>query len=285
VLRVTGETLIALGLLVLVFTAFELWGTGLLQRSTQRTITTLITQYLPAPLHHLPVGPPTPLPASPAPVDGSWIGTLSIPTIHVNQVIVQGTETTDLRVGPGHYRSTPLPGEAGNVAIAGHRTTWAAPFRHLDALTGNDPIVITTPRGHFLYRVTAKFVVDPTDLRVVAPTTANVLTLTTCNPPYSAATRLVIRARLAAVQPANVVITVPVRRVVTRVLTTLVRGHQGWWPVLSNGTLLVLLVTLGRRGVRRVRHPVLLVLGLLLVALPLLWLLCTGVAWLLPAGI
>ena len=79
---------------------------------------------------------------------------LRIAKIGLNKVIVQGTSTADLRQGPGHYPGTPLPGEQGNAAIAGHRTTYGAPFYNLDELAPGDLIEITTVQGTFTYRVT-----------------------------------------------------------------------------------------------------------------------------------
>jgi sortase A len=111
-------------------------------------------------------------------------------------VIVQGTGTDDLRRGPGHYLGTPLPGQAGNAAIAGHRTTYGAPFGNLDKVAPGDPIVVSTPEGDFQYDATRSVVVDPNDVSVIAPTPANQLTLTTCTPRYSAAQRLVVQASL-----------------------------------------------------------------------------------------
>ena len=83
---------------------------------------------------------------------GQPIGRLRIPRIGIDFVVVQGTDGTSLRRGPGHYPDTPMPGRRGTVAIAGHRTTWLAPFRGLDRMRNGDPIVVETPYGRFLYR-------------------------------------------------------------------------------------------------------------------------------------
>jgi len=110
--------------------------------------------------------------------------------------VVEGTNTPDLRKGPGHYVGTPLPGQAGNAAIAGHRTTYGHPFYNLDSVKIGDPIVLTTLQGIFVYDATKSFVVSPSDSTVVDNVIANQLTLTTCNPRFSASTRLVVQAEL-----------------------------------------------------------------------------------------
>ena len=148
-------------------------------------------------LDKLPTGPPVTAPTTAAPAEGEPIGDIRIPVIGINQVVVEGTNTPDLRKGPGHYIGTPLPGQAGNVAIAGHRTTYGHPFYNLDSVKVGDPIVLTTLQGIFVYDATKSFVVSPSDTSVVDNVFANLLTLTTCNPRFSASTRLVVQATLA----------------------------------------------------------------------------------------
>ncbi|HEY1733439.1 MAG TPA: class E sortase, partial [Acidimicrobiales bacterium] len=125
-------------------------------------------------------------------------GTIQIPSIGLDQVFVEGVATAELAMGPGHYPGTPLPGERGNVAIAGHRTTYAHPFYDLDQVTPGGTIVLTTAQGIFVYTADAEQVVQPTDVAVVGSSSRAVLTLTTCNPRYSAATRLVVTATLTS---------------------------------------------------------------------------------------
>ncbi len=95
---------------------------------------------------------------------GDPIGTLVIPEIGVDQVVVEGTGSAQLAVGPGHYVATPLPGQPGNVGIAGHRTTHGRPFYDLNDLVTGDPITVTTLQGTFRYLVVRSEVVAPTDL-------------------------------------------------------------------------------------------------------------------------
>ncbi len=106
-------------------------------------------------------------------------------------------QLTDLAKGPGHYPGTPLPGQIGNAAIAGHRTTHGAPFYNLDALAPGDKILVQTLAGTYTYVVSRKpFTVKPTAYYVVANTKDAQLTLTSCHPRYSAAERIVVKARL-----------------------------------------------------------------------------------------
>ncbi len=127
------------------------------------------------------------------------MGLLSIPKIGLLDAIVEGVGEAQLEQGPGHYPGTSLPGEAGNVAIAGHRTTYAHPFYNLDALSPGDNIYILTAQGLFQYTVSGSQVVAPTDVAVLDTVPGkSTLTLTTCNPRYSAAQRLVVTANLDA---------------------------------------------------------------------------------------
>jgi sortase A len=112
-------------------------------------------------------------------------------------VFVEGTNTGDLRKGPGHYTGTPLPGQDGNASIAGHRTTYGHPFYNLDSVKKGDPIVVTTLQGIFVYDTISSQVVSPSDVSVISNVLANWLTLTTCNPRFSASTRLIVHAKLA----------------------------------------------------------------------------------------
>jgi len=128
---------------------------------------------------------------------GHVVAHLVIPSIDVNTYVVQGTADRDLAQGPGHYLGTPLPGQTGNAAIAGHRTTYGAPFYRLGQLADGARIDLTDTSGRtWSYQVFRRLVVAPADVSVLDPTKAALLTLTTCNPPFSATNRLVIRARL-----------------------------------------------------------------------------------------
>jgi sortase A len=134
--------------------------------------------------------------------DGSPVGRIRIPRIGASFVVVKGTDTSDLESGPGIYPETVFPGMAGTTAIAGHRTTYLAPFRHVDQLRSGSVIHLDMPYAHFTYTVVAKRVVDPTD---VSAAVGNVgysrLVLSACTPLFSAAKRLLIYARLTRTVP------------------------------------------------------------------------------------
>jgi len=205
VLRTIGQVLVFVGIVVILFTAYQLWGTGLFEARSQDHLRTELEHVIarraldapdpaPSPAGTLPALAPLVLP----PPTGAPIGILRIPSIGLDQVVVEGVGTAQLRSGPGHYPETPLPGEAGNVAIAGHRTTYAHPFYDLSDVRPGAAIDISTAQGQFLYRATGTIVVSPSDVAVLDPIGRATLTLTTCNPPYSAASRLVLRATLSA---------------------------------------------------------------------------------------
>jgi sortase A len=126
---------------------------------------------------------------------GDAIAKIELPTINKTAYVVEGTDTGDLRKGPGHYPDTPLPGEHGTVAIAGHRTTYGAPFRHIDSLHNGDRITIAMPDGTFVYRVYKTKVVDATALWVKRRVGFDQLILSACHPLHSAAQRIVVFAR------------------------------------------------------------------------------------------
>ena len=132
---------------------------------------------------------------------GRPLGELRIPRIDAHFVVVQGTGAASLRRGPGHYLGTALPGQAGTVGIAGHRTTYGAPFRHLDALRRGDAITVKMPYGSFVYRVEGTRIVAPEDVSSLRDAGRQRLVLTACHPLYSAAKRLVVLARLERSAP------------------------------------------------------------------------------------
>jgi sortase A len=138
------------------------------------------------------------------PLRGDALGKLQIPSIEVSEYVVEGTDADNLRKGPGHYPDTPLPGQHGTSAIAGHRTTYGAPFRNLDKLKHNDRIIVELPYGTFVYRVDRTQVVDDSALWVTKRVGHDQLVLTACHPLYSAAQRIVAFARLTERRPAIV---------------------------------------------------------------------------------
>jgi sortase A len=130
---------------------------------------------------------------------GHAIGRIDIDRIGLNMVVIQGTDTASLQKGPGHYAVTPIPGQPGTVAIAGHRTTYLAPFRHIDEIRDGDEIRLEMPYAAFTYTVEKHEVVDPGDVGIIKPVGYDRLVLTACHPPYSAAHRYAIFAKLSRI--------------------------------------------------------------------------------------
>jgi len=186
-----GRTLIGTGVLILLFVAYELWGTGLFEHRSQHELRQAAP---PAPTcgEGSAITNPTP-PATP---EGEAVAVIKICKIGVEKAVVNGVGDEDLKKAPGHYPTTPLPGQPGNAAIAGHRTTYGAPFFRLDELDIGDPILVSTTQGRFRYEVSSKEVVTPSHTQVLDNTPDNRLTLTTCEPRFSAAKRLIVVAAL-----------------------------------------------------------------------------------------
>jgi sortase A len=128
--------------------------------------------------------------------DGDPVGRIRIPAIGLSEVFVEGTGAGDLRRGPGHYPATPLPGQRGTVAIAGHRTTYGAPFHDVDELDPGDRIELDMPYGRFTYRVERLRIVAPTATEVTDKVSFDRLVLSACHPLYSAAQRIIVFAKL-----------------------------------------------------------------------------------------
>jgi sortase A len=172
-----------------------------------------------------------------------------IPKIGVDKYVVQGTSDDDLRRGPGHYPGTVLPGQKGNAAIAGHRTTYGAPFFKLNELHVGDLIDVTDLQGRrWVYTVSQPpLVVNPSDVAVLDPTPFAQLTLTTCNPRFSATSRLIVVARLNGQRPVAAPKTSPASSPTTpgdapQTIDSLGSGnHHALWPALGFGALVVLL--------------------------------------------
>ncbi len=202
-----GSTLIAAGLLVFLFVGYQLWGTGIEAAQSQQRLGDSFEDLATTSSGVIGSGgagssgvdnaAQAPDPVTVA--NGDPLAVIEIPAIGVSKYVVAGVDTADLKKGPGHYPNTPLPGELGNAAIAGHRTTYGEPFRQLDELEIGDEITVTDLVGRtFTYLVTGQRIVTPQDSWVVDtvdPTVAT-LTLTTCHPEFSARQRLIVFAQL-----------------------------------------------------------------------------------------
>jgi sortase A len=210
-LRGLGQTLITFGVVVLLFCVYELEVTGLYTAQQQDRLGRQLTQQW----AQEPITPAQPgQPARPVPVAlslGGALARLHVPRFGAQyaEVVVEGVATEDLKRGPGHYPGTALPGALGNVVLSGHRTTYGQPFNRLDELSPGDAVVLETRDTWFTYRVTGTTIVSPTAIEVTYPVpgragqppTQHLLTMTTCNPKYSARQRLVVRAVLQGQLP------------------------------------------------------------------------------------
>ena len=214
-----GRTLMAAGVLILLFVAYEVWGTNLQEASAQRQLsrdfgaqlqharsTTTTTAVKPPPTTSAtPTTRPGGIVATPAttppalapinmavPADGAAMAEIQIPKIGVDKTVVQGVTLDQLKRGPGHYPGTPLPGQKGNAAIAGHRTTYGAPFHNIDQVGVGDEIIVVTTYGTFHYKVDSTQIVSPSASEVLLDKGDNRITLTACHPKYSAEKRIIV---------------------------------------------------------------------------------------------
>ena len=220
VLSTVGKLFIAIGVLLLGFVAFQLWGTSLEHNRGQDELAAGLAQNVgdaPAQSETADLAEVTetlaqvdPVTASPVPppANGEAAGIIEIPKIGVAEVFVQGVTKADLKKGPGHYPETPMPGQAGNAGIAGHRTTYGAPFNRLDELAPGDEIITYTSQGEFRYEVLPPpegvgiergpgwYTVRPDQVEVLNDFGDNRITLTACHPKRSARQRIIVHAQL-----------------------------------------------------------------------------------------
>ncbi|HYN30763.1 MAG TPA: class E sortase [Dermatophilaceae bacterium] len=215
VVGVLGELLIAAGLLVLLFVAWQLWWTDVAAgRDQAATVSALSDQFEER-------GGGSGTPATPGATGATGGTSQGIPegafaVVRIPRLggdwatpVLPGTDAETLRHGLGHYEDTAAPGKVGNFALAGHRTTWGRPLHDIDRLVAGDRIVVETQAGWSVYAVTSAEVVAPTAVEVIAPVpdqpgaepTEAWLTLTSCHPRYSARERYVVHARLDRTYP------------------------------------------------------------------------------------
>jgi sortase A len=209
--QVVGWTLIWSGLLVFGYLGWLLFGTDIVnagvQSAASEDLVGRLAEKNPKPDSidsdsylsgtQRPAGVPDTVPfySEEPPSSGEPFAFMSIPVIGLEDVVVyEGVDTDTLKNGPGHMRSTPIPGQPGNAVLSGHRTTYGRPFFDLDQLTAGDDIIVETAIGTHTYRVTELLIVAPTDVWVTEPRPGGWLTLTTCNPKFSARERLIVFA-------------------------------------------------------------------------------------------
>ncbi|QYC37744.1 Sortase family protein [Nonomuraea coxensis DSM 45129] len=199
-LRALGETSITAGLILMLFCAYLLWGTGAYTQSQQLLLQRELAAARAAGEH-----------GRLDRVDlGRAVALLSIPRLGpgYRYAVVEGVGADQLRKGPGHYPGSALPGQVGNFVVSGHRTTYAAPFNRLDELERGDEIVVDAREARYTYRVTSQDVVEPDEVDVLAPVPGKpdirpiraFITLSTCHPEFSAAQRLIVYGVLKETQ-------------------------------------------------------------------------------------
>ena len=205
--RFVGKLLISVGCGVLMFVAWTLWGTGLYTSQQQDQLQDSWAKEPPIVLED---SPDIKVPESFQPPPGHQAFKMRIPKIDFDQIVVEGVGTDALHKGVGHYPACregfepPLctefeemwPGENGRVIVSGHRTTYGAPFYDLDKLQPGDEVITETRWGDFTYEVTRSEIVRPDSLAIAIQSDVAEIVLTTCNPRFSAAQRLVVYARL-----------------------------------------------------------------------------------------
>ena len=266
VVAILGRVSMSGGVLILLFVAYQLWGTGLSEARAQDRLRSGFVADLQRPASST-ASPSTG--AAPPPrrsVPGEAVAILSIPAIGLEKIVVEGVSVEALKRGPGHYPGTPLPGQSGNAAIAGHRTTYGAPFFRLDELRPGDRIEVTTRQGDATYEVTGSRIVKPSRIEVLAATADDRLTLTTCNPRFSAAQRLIVSARLLdapaiveAPRPAEPPL--PPDTVPASVTAELSGEPSPWWPTVAWGGLASAVWALSALLARRWKRLVVYTLG------------------------
>lgn len=222
ILGALGELLITLGVVVLLFVGWQLWWTDAVANRDQSSIAnTLVNSWdqevPPAAPHQTPTSP-TADPRTDPPVAQPQLGErgafalLHIPRFGSNwqpRPIVDGTSMAVLEYGIGHYRDTALPGEVGNLSLAGHRVTYGRPFFDIENLRPGDAMIVETREGWYTYRMTGHEIVRPQDTRVILPVpnepdaepTERYITLTACHPKYSASQRYIVHGLFDSFQP------------------------------------------------------------------------------------
>jgi sortase A len=271
-LDAVGRTMIAAGLLLLTFVAYQLWGTGIAEDRAQNDMATQFVQ--PQPVQ---------------PQFGGLVGRISIPSIGVSKYVVAGVRLKDLERGPGLFPGSPLPGQKGNVAIAGHRTTFGAPFSRIDEIQNNEKIILESRDGTFTYRVNGEpKIVSATDVAVVKTTDPDIATITlvSCYPKWTSTQRIIVVATLDSTETP-----LPPTPFALNEATTQ-EPIAGWfhdptaWPtVLFFGLALILIRVVAGVMTRRGRRKIFVYPIAAGIFVPTLFLFFGGLSRLLPANL
>ena len=267
-----GRTMIVAGLLLLSFVAYQLWGTGIVESRSQTAIAKQFVK--PQPIQ---------------PQLGGLVGRITIPSIGVSKYVVAGVRLKDLERGPGLFPGSPMPGQKGNVAIAGHRTTFGAPFSRIDELRGNERIVLESKDGTFTYIVNGEpKIVLATDTAVAKTTNPDIaiITLVSCYPKWTSTKRIVVVATLD-----STVLPLPATPLVTSEPIDQ-QSIAGWfhdptaWPtVLFFGLALIVIRIVAGLMTRRGRRKIFVFPIAFGIFIPTLFLFFGGLTRLLPANL
>jgi sortase A len=213
--QILGWTLIWSAVLIFGYLGWQLFGTDLLNAGVQAEAQDALVASLPGraqdPAEEIDVseflGEEAPEEQLPEPIEfhpeeppepGGELAFIRIPDIELDAVVFEGVDTETLRKGPGHMPGTPIPGQPGNAVVSGHRTTYGRPFFDLDQLAVGDRIEVETAIGTHVYHVREMVTVLPSDVWVTEPRPGGWLTLTTCNPKFSARERLIVWAEMVS---------------------------------------------------------------------------------------
>ena len=267
-----GRTMIVAGLLLLSFVAYQLWGTGIVESRSQTAIAKQFVK--PQPIQ---------------PQLGGLVGRITIPSIGVSKYVVAGVRLKDLERGPGLFPGSPMPGQKGNVAIAGHRTTFGAPFSRIDELRGNERIILESKDGTFTYIVNGEpKIVLATDTAVAKTTNPDIATITlvSCYPKWTSTKRIVVVATLD-----STVLPLPATPLVTSEPIDQ-QSIAGWfhdptaWPtVLFFGLALIVIRIVAGLMTRRGRRKIFVYPIAFGIFIPTLFLFFGGLTRLLPANL
>lgn len=203
-IRIVGEVFITLGLIVLLFATYEVYGKTFQIHADQKRLAHQLEREW---SNHSKGGGKAQKQTPDKPLPGDALARIYIPKLKQDWIVVEGTSPADIRLAPGHYSNSQMPGQVGNFAVAGHRTP--AIFWNLDEVSQGDTVVVETRDNWFTYKVDKTAIIKPSQVSVVASNpdnpsagpTRKLLTLTTCNPKWDNYQRLIIQAELTHEQP------------------------------------------------------------------------------------
>ena len=267
-----GRSMIAAGLLLLSFVAYQLWGTGLSEGRAQNTLAAqFVTQQ------------PT------KPQFGGLVGRISIPSIGLSKFVVAGVRLSDLKKGPGLFAGSPLPGQLGNVAIAGHRTTYGAPFGRIDEIHDGDVISLESDNGKFTYIVKGEpRIIAASDIavaRTTDPTTAT-LTLVSCHPKWTASQRIIVVATLdSSIAPTQATPLSSPTSLQEPIRDGWFHDSAAWPLVLLLGIVLIAIAVIAIISSRRGLNKIFVYALATVFFVPILFFFFTGLSRLLPTNI